>query len=769
MLPLRSVPRFVFGMLLILNVPVVATPDARLSPAQEAELKKVLPKTLAKLQRRELVRVVSIGDSISTFYQPPGFPRYDSSMAWQGRLLNRLGAYFFYHGTVDVDPHREITVSQKEAAAAWSRFESELAVWQRTKKGEAPLAPDALRFRSDLETPVAMSVPELVRRGVPAAQQIVQGAAIQILNLARDGSQAAQALEALGPEAFPPPPAAAPDLVTICYGVNDAIGGLPLAGYRAFLEEAVKICRSHGAEVLLAAPPVSFDPGSPRASLGRNRPYAQIAREVATAAGTAFVDLGAAQVLAPSDLNALTVNDAFAAAIVPVGRQFAFRSDAADTLHPNASATVEIGEAAAVQLLSGPAGIGGPVQVTGGMEFTGPAEATAILRIFNPTGAVRTVAVSPLSFTGWQVKPGTPDALFNIAPGKARRFNLPLVPLTDGPAPEAGSVRGSLIVSDDDHQQLADVVLPIQPVAVAWPEGRYDAASGDILLPATLTNQGFTAVKGTAKLIWMGKTQELPFSLEPNQKIPLPLRLALPDPATTRFRETAAVEITLPDRTMRFTRHVEGVRYLGIEQRTPLVAQEPWLAGTAPPAPDVFVTPFADSRGIYFIVEMPATGSSPKAGGTPWGSVEVQIDGRKPGENGTLGFVDRLSAVLPWADGPVALRKLRPAVFGNGYHFDYHPDGFRVSATTRPDGSRRIEFNIARVNLTQHEWSLDGSGQSTLGFNLRVNRFDPATGQVDPASTRTITASGFGGTDARSLTVLELSRTPAARWSLRVF
>ncbi|MDB6070681.1 MAG: hypothetical protein JWL81_1852, partial [Verrucomicrobiales bacterium] len=670
MRPFCSIRLVAFSLLwlLIPTAPARAA-DTRLTPAQEARLKKLFPKTVAKLQKRELVRVVSVGDSISTFYQPPGFPRYDSSMAWQGRLLNKIGGYYFYHGVVDVDPHREVTTNQKEATAEWARFSVESEVWQRSKKGDAPLAPDALRFRADLENPVAMSVPELIRRGVPTAQQLVQGTAIQLLNLARDGAQAAQVLEALGPEAFPAAPAPGPDLVTICYGVNDAAGGVPLEGFRGFLTQAVKICQKNGAEVLLAAPPVSFDPDAPRISLGRTRPYAHITREVATASTVAFVDLGLALVEGPSDLFSMTVNDAFAAAISPVAKKFAYKADTPDILHPNAAATLRAGEAAAAQLMDEPTSLTGPIEVTGGVEVTGANAATAQIRLFNPTKESRTVVVSPLSFVGWQVKPGTPDGLFNLAPGKARRYNVPLEPIPTGPSTDGSLVRGSLIVTDDDRQQLVDVPLKLWPLGLTWPEGRMDGETGEVLLATTLTNHGQVPAKGTASIQWMGHNQEVPVNLEPNQSLPIPLRLALPDPATTgRFSEKVAVLVTLADRQIRFERHIEGIRHIGLIQRTPLIPATPPPAGTPLPEPDTFVTPHADARGIYFLIDAPSSGGTSGKAGVPWGYVDIQLDGRKAGENGTLGFVDRLTATIPWEDGPVALRKVRPSAFGHTYY-----------------------------------------------------------------------------------------------------
>ena len=765
----RSVRHAALAWLLLLASTCLAVAAAASpTPAQEAALKKLLPKTLAKLQNREPLRVVSIGDNLSTFYQPAGFPRYDSSMAWHGRLLDKLGGLYYYHGIVDMEPHREITRSQKEAAADWEAWTQ----WQKNQKGPPPLDPDALRFRADLESPVAMPVGALIRRGFPASQQPEETAAIQIQNLARDGAQAAQALEALGPEAFPlpvapgDPPAPRPDLVTICYGLNDALSGLPLEGYRYFLTQAVAICQKQGVEVLLAAPPVIFEPGQPRESLGRTRPYAQIAREVAALAKVAFVDLGAALVEGPSDLQSLTAGDAFSAALVPIARQFQYHSGIMEISNPNAASARNMGEKAAATLLNGPAA--SPVEITGGMDLTGPAEAVVQVRLFNPSAESRTIVISPLSFRGWQIKAGTPDVLFNLPPGKVRRFSIPLEAVSK---PDHGLLlRGSLLVSDDDRQYLHDCSFPVRPLSLTWPEGRVDGKSGDMIVSTTLTNQSPLSVKGTATIKWMEKSQSVPISLDPNKSMPLPLRLAFPDPtATSRFSRMVSVSIALPDRTLRFERLVEGVQHIEAGKRFPLISIAPPAPGTPIPDPDTLITPVVDSGGLYIRIEAPSAGGSAGKADQPWGIIDVQLDGRKAGENGSAGFVDRLNATIPWSDGPVTLRKIRPSVFGETYFLDYSQNGFKVTATTMPDGSRRIEFNIARVNLLQHEWSLEGSGQYLIGFSVRVSRVDPLTGEFNPALTRVVANSPYGATDARSLTPLDISRNPSSRWSVKLY
>ncbi|MES2708819.1 MAG: GDSL-type esterase/lipase family protein [Verrucomicrobiota bacterium] len=769
-----------FAAVWLTGLPVLRAQD-RLTPAQEARLKKYLPRTYAKFQRRESVRVVVTGDSISTFYQPEGMPRYDSGMAWEGRLLSRLSSYFSYHDTViDVEPHREITASQKKSAAEWDKYKTLLEAWEKTKKGPAPEAPDTFRFRADAASasPAVMNVGELVRRGLSAARQPEEGTAVLIYNMARDGAQASQVLESLTTEAFPPAPAAGPDLVTICYGMNDALAGSPLSGYRVFLEQAVKICQARGADVLLAAPPVSFDPAHPRESLGRARPYAMVAREVAEAAGVYCVDLGAANVWGPSDLFNLTASNAFAAALAPVRRQFAYGAGITETLHPNSAAALRMGDLAAQELLG--KSLRGPIEVTGTLDAgkagkTDGTEAELSLRLFNPTDAPRSAVASLLSFPGWEVKPGTaaPDALFNLAPGKARRMKIPMVRTDRVRSGESGGfVRGSVLLSDDDTQQIVDVRMREQPLSLMWPEGRVDKASGDVLLNTTLTNTGAVAVKGTARVRWMNRTAELPVSLEAGQNMTLPVRLALPETEkTARFLEKVTVSIETGAGTVVFDHKVEGVKYVTLEQRLPMI---PLNQGTAsapenePEAAGSWLTVRADPDGVWFFLEVPSTVMPARQEGRPWGAVEVQLDGRNAAENGTPGFVDRLTADIPWEDGEAPVRPVRPAVFGNGYHFNYNPGSFRSRVTTRADGGRRIEFAIMRSNLALHEWSLDGSGQNSLGFNVRLTVKD-ADGNPDTAKSSAVTLTDFAATDARSLTVLELSRTPSPRWSLRIF
>ncbi|RYD34324.1 MAG: hypothetical protein EOP86_11235 [Verrucomicrobiaceae bacterium] len=770
---------FALAVVWLGGLPMVKAQD-HLTPEQTARLKKYLPRTYAKLQRREPVRVVVTGDSISTFYQPEGVPRYDSGMAWEGRLLSRLSGYFSYHDTVfDVEPSAEITASRRKAGSEWTHYRNSLAAWERSRKGAPPEAPDTFRFHADSDSsnPVAMKVGELVRRGLPADQQPEEGAAIWIYNFARDGAQAPQVLETLATDAFPAAPAAGPDLVTICYGMNDAIAGNPLSAYRTFLEQAVRICQARGADVLLATPPVSCDPANPRESLGRARPYAAVAREVAEAAGVFCVDLGAANVWAPSDLFRLTADEAFPAAFGLVRRQFVYSAGPPETLHPNSAATLRMGDLAAQELL-GRQTLRGPVEVTATLDMakggkTDGTEAELEVRLMNPAGGRRAAVASLLSLPGWRVKSGPSDFYFDLEPQKAKRVKIPMVRAANARSGSNGSfTRGSLLLSDTDTQQLVDLKIREQPLTLTWPEGRMDKATGEVSISGILTNTGDAPVNGTAKVLWMGHESEVRVSLEPGKNMTIPMRLVMPDSEKqVRFLETVAVSMDLGGLMARFEHRVEGIRYAGLEQKLPMIPLGKWSA----PAPDndpeaagAWLTIQADTTGIWFYIEAPSSVMPPRQDNQPWGTVEVQMDGRKSGENGTAGFVDRLTADVPWEDGEVPIRPVRPAVFGNGYNFNYRPGSFRSSVQTRADGGRRVLVAVMRSNLALHEWDLDGYGQNTLGFNVRLNVRDSAGG-LNPAWSSAVAASDFSMFDARGLTVLELSRRPSPWWSLRIF
>jgi hypothetical protein len=248
----------------------------------------------------------------------------------------------------------------------------------------------------------------------------------------------------------------------------------------------------------------------------------------------------------------------------------------------------------------------------------------------------------------------------------------------------------------------------------------------------------------------------------------------LPLPAADsvmRFRQAVTVNVTADGETHRFSRTIEGVRHLGLSRKVPLVPVARWRSGAAEeagvPVPQLSVT--ANPSGIYVLIEVPPDLTADNVAGKPWGRLEVQLDGRKHAENGSLGSLGRVVAEIPHAEGTArVVQPVRTAVFGVRSSTKCAAESIISVVRSQSDGGRRIQFNMARVNLPEHEWSLDGAGQNDLGINIRLLLCDARTGGWSDAKTFVLTASAFPWADARSLTNLELRADPAAKWSLRI-
>jgi hypothetical protein len=271
---------------------------------------------------------------------------------------------------------------------------------------------------------------------------------------------------------------------------------------------------------------------------------------------------------------------------------------------------------------------------------------------------------------------------------------------------------------------------------------------------------------------WRGEETVVAVKADPGATVPLPLRLALPDPGEAfRFREVVRVEVPVGDRVLSWARTLEGVRHAGLNQRLYLApvgeASAKAVGEGAPGFGSVSVQ--ADLEGLYFILEVPPELVSDEVEGKPWGALELQIDGRGEAANGTFGCIGKIAMDIPRADGPMKVKSVLPAVFGEGYAYQYHPDSFRAKAETRPDGTRRIEFTMKRGNLVHHEWSLDGAGQSGFGINVRLFLCDARAGGPSVLRAGVLADSGFPVYDARGLTLFELRANPAKRWSVRIF
>ncbi len=745
-----------------------------LTKEQEDRLKKYLPRTLTKLQRRDPVYVAVCGDEISAFHEPgQGDASSSHVMSWYGRFLDRLGGAFSYHGGV-VDLNPPMARKAGELEKQWEGYRKLRAEWEKARKGEPPAIPGVPVDGAD-GPDRELGVNDLLRLSQAPESVVPNSSAFYARNYSVDGAVAVQVFDPLLSLVWHTDEQSAPDMVIISYGARDALAGVSLATFRTVLEGAVAEVRRRGADVILAGPPPALDEASERAAVGRSRPWAAVMREVAEKADVFFADLGAAAVLQPSDLLNRTVEDSFRVSLAPVRRMFDHGRNIQDGLHPNAAAHLRMGERCADWLTNGEPVL--PFEVSGELDTGSSPDGEAILSILvrRKSNDPLTIALCPLRFAGWEVKPGSPDRVYTFGdPARGgRKFGFPMV-RSAGPLPgDEEFIRGSVLLIDDEAQHLADVKVKVMPLVLLWPEERMDGVGGDHLLKCTLVNTWKFQIEVSLSLDWQGKQLPLPpVTIGAGQRVPLPVRLPLPPAESAfRFKDVVVLNATAEGHTWQFSRRIEGVRHCGLGQKLPLVPLSRWRGkATAEDAAAAIaqLTVTAHVNGVFFSIELPADAVSAPMEGKPWGRLEVQMDGRKAGANGTLGSVGNVVLELPREDGKGRLLPVRSAVFGYGNASLCKPGSFIHRITTRPDGGRRIEFSMHKANFLEHEWSLDGAGQSDLGINVRLFLCDAGTGGSSDAATGVLTASSFPPADARSLTLLELRGNPAARWSLRI-
>ncbi len=743
-------------LLLAVCLTGTAVPAAaeELSAAQREQIAKFLPRSHPRMVKRdteEPLRVVVLGDSISNFYQPEADLCYDLDLAWHSVFLHLLADHFFLTGGVrQVGPVRRTSGAERVP---------------------------------DQDAPSAEAKPLNVT---------THGMAVEVTTLARDGATVLQAFQSLTTEAFDNDP----DLVLLMYGTNDAFAGVALHTYRQTLEAAAALCRSRGVDLIMAGPPLICG-GDDRSTLALTRPYARIVREVAEKAGVLSVDAGAAQALTEAAPDG-PATDVLARVRRHVRRQYD-HTGTTDYFHPNTLGHRIIGEAVWKALHRSPDSA--TLTATGSFTLPAAADACGTLEITlrkAPSPEVQHAAISVLGFDRvWHPLEQLPaanapkewsaaDAVASIRNGRTFRVpcnsKKPSAPnpgaRVDLPFGEDDSVTASALVSDGNWIRLMEVSAPMLPVAVSFPTGRIEASGKEISLELAATNAEATPFDGTAELEWRGHVESFPIKLEPSKRTSFRVKLPLPETtAVPHFKSTVTLRLKRAAAAYAFVREIEFSRNLALEETVEL-ANRSRMVADVPPAPSEpgeapHATIKGDASGLYLVVDLPpasaATGASMHSA-----EIEVTIDARPPDQRGTIGFCDHILLQVPWRDGRFPVKKLRPALFGNGYDRDLNERFFLASLTTQRDSRRQVRLSIPRNYFYLHQWSLRADGQNTLGLNLIVSLVE--FGEASPSGSfpfqksYALVSPGMTRNDALALGVLDLHATPpAAGWSVRFY
>lgn len=700
--------------------------------ALKNRLKTYLPHTYPKLERRARIRVSVVGDSIGNFYLPVGEDAMDVRKSWHWKFLSKLGARFFYGGGV------------------------------RNGAAKAP-PPPALPTLAEMGDNPVINLPP--RGHIPELEAVLPGAPeIVIQNFSKNGAISIQADQSLTTIGFDDHP----DLVIWMYGVNDANTENPLEAYRDALLSTIHQCQQHGADLIIAGPSLIYAENI--VTLARTLPYSQMAKDLAAQNGFLFIDMASAlgTVSLPETVD---VDTAFPSFLKELLSRYEHKDlpEKFDGLHPNAEGHEVMAEAAWKTLSAGAPN--NPFEPRG--SFTLPSEGSPpVLEIMvrqaptdiEPPPEMTGVLITPLSPPGGWKRAG--ESTFEVKPfvdHKLTRMPLEPLPNVGTKLPLGKTIACGFIIYHEQTARLFEIPALVLPLALNIPAGRIEGVAGDLLVDCTVSNAQSQELRAPVKVKWLGKEISMDVAVEANAS--KPLRLRLPLPPGDRAHETLTVSIANGDKEYSFSRTVDATRNLLPSQKIALNS----LLGQ-PPGPTLQVK--TEPMGLFCTFELPPPPKTPSPT-LPSATIFLMIDARSATERSKPGYVDPINFDVPWQDGPIELKRLRPAAFGNGYDREINPASIRASVKTEANGHRLVQIDIHKNAMYLHGWSLADKGQNTLGFNAAVSLIDT---KVNPpnggftAETNWQWAQGtFGRVDASALGVLQLSPKASGEWSVRIF
>lgn len=744
-------------VLFAIGVTSLRANDYDLSPEQDARMKKFLPRTYAKLAKRNPVHVVSIGDSVMTMYGY-GDEYNNTLLAYQTIFLNELAAQFYYPGGVRV------------------------------------IKP---------------------AKGKPEKLNQIVGIEMTLQNMARGGKLMFHALQSLTTQAFENKP----DLVMISFGINDATLNEGLDKYRKALEEIIAVVRANGADLLLFGPSLTVE-DPPEELLALTRPYANAMREVAAANEVWFSDLGDLNWFVRLDERGSHLDAAKKAAakklaeegqgqesprvspvvspmleqldpdpekkavklfnqVVDDYRRYFNHGEITDWVHPDANFHRQLGKRIFKELLNGEKVL--PWKVSNQtLVMEGTKQGVLTYDLENTSQEEQTMTLLPLMARHW--KPLQAPTKVVLAPGKKTEVKITWLPKDEntfvGGMPFAGtSLCFSVLHANAKMVHINDIEAAIQPLSVVWEEGTRFNLENSAELEARVANTSNQPIKGTWEASLMGQKWNGSFEAAAGEGAPIKLPFQLPSTGASRLKGILAISVVSEGLTYRFDRKVELARNVGLKQEIKLVQDSTFefdkpVDETMPDAgnPGVRFRADADSNALYLTWDVFGINIAEAPGGQPAYVIDNNIDARSYGKRLTYGSTDAVRVSGGAADGEGRVGALQPWVFGSGYAMFYDPKKVQVKMSSRPDGSRRISLALPRAYLYLHEWKV-GNGNSQLGFNtfFSVWQKDDSLAAGGAYETFYITLGGLHRDEVDALNVLELSDKPTNRWTLRMY
>lgn len=743
MVPQLSDMRFFAALLSICvisaatSTPVSAYP---LTLEQRQRLKQYMPRTFPKLEARDPVHVVAIGDSVMGGYTPlPSAWEVNNPLfSYTGMFLDRLARDFFYPGGVRLlNPPQGGTNKRSEYLGAEITFENLTNIDGTILAGLRHSGTDGYLHR--------------------------------------------------------------PDLLLVQFGIYDALGRIPIDTYKLALQEVIDIGRRENVDMIVFAPTL-VNMGAGSVEWGLTRPYAMAAEEVAKTNGTLFIDAGQHLSKFGGGVDPNT-EPAAAAEIVEdrLARIFHYGPDlqVREKVHPAMQVNDYLGASMMDDLKDGPRL--SDFTYAGVANFSADGTVKLAMAIQNQTGEAKKGTISALA-AGEGLIPLDSAKRFSVPANAITQieftYKRPIIgKMKDGsdllfplePSDEFG--RFSFLLEDTFGSEIVDLPVRIGPITAVWKSRQFVNVTDRMRVEWDLVNGSDKPISGTFQVAMGDRIGEpTSFSVSPLGTKSVFSLFQFNSQEVHAFQESIWIQIEVDGVVTRFDRELEATRDLVLGEVMTMrgwddyVNAPPTTAETARARPKGNVTARfdADNEALYVVAALDGF-DIPVLGDRAALQARLFLDARSLNEVRTFGAINPIEIFAKGSDGPGFTPAIELGSFGNGYNMILDPRGITSVLETGPNGERLFEIRIPRSYLHQHEWTLD-SLESMLGIRLEVTVADPDVNSRDPfpVLNRFVTHSptyafenetihGFHEEDARSLSTLRLSRQPVASWSVRIY
>ncbi|MDF1812115.1 MAG: hypothetical protein P1V20_07870, partial [Verrucomicrobiales bacterium] len=500
------------GLIISFCLPVFSSP---LSLEQRYRLKKYLRNTFAKLEGRDPVHVVLLGDGNLNGYSADEIERIsgDALNGFAGVFLNKLSSEFFYTGGV-----RQLN------------------------------PPDGADFKLDES----------------------RGPEIRFENLAAPNSSVLNGLQRISSDAF----LNDPDLMIIQYGGTDALKRMSIFTFRRALHQILGECRKRGVDVILLGPtPISKGGGA--AEWGITRPFSTAAQGMAKAHDVMFMDTGSFLIraggAADPDAEPLAgmalIGDKLKRLFHVGGRDV----NVEEIQFLNAKSHSDLGRKMFYELIHGPAK--SDFSAAGTAAFGEKGMVRAVISIRNQSNNPKRGIVGALSVGG--LKPVKAALRYEIDPGKSQEFTFDYIRPVVGRSEsrfdiaypleiDDESIRFTFLIEDGVKTEFLDLPLRAEPLSINWKSQQYINITNQIRLEWEFVSGAARPVSGTYRLS-MGGGIDKPaaFKIAPlgRQRGAANLRFGAPS-GVDCFQTDISLEVEIDGHKYRFNREIEATRDL---------------------------------------------------------------------------------------------------------------------------------------------------------------------------------------------------------------